>query len=188
MNSSRHTLAVALVTTVATTLVLAACASSPESQPAVAVASTSADTAAVELSGAYPFVLVESDVYAGLKSKCAAESAGDAAKAQACVAAVAAEAAKEGVRFEKDAQGRVTWISYGDDEGKPVVYHQVPIALTSDGAKGATGRTLGPATGVHAQKRPIVEGTVMRFELVDAQTLAMNDPKKGRLVFRRASK
>jgi hypothetical protein len=63
----------------------------------------------------------------------------------------------------------------------------VAIALTSDSPKVVTARTLAPATGLLAAKRPIPEGTVMRIELVDDRTIAMLDPKKGRLVFRRVA-
>ena len=102
-----------------------------------------------------------------------------------CLAEVRAESAKEGIRFDKDAQGHVTWISYGQENGADVTFHQVAIALTSDSPKLVTARTLAPATGLLATKRPIPEGTTMRVELVDDRTIAMLDPKKGRPVFRR---
>jgi acyl-CoA thioesterase len=170
----------------AAALVACASASAPDAAGAAST-STSADTAAPSLAGRYPFVLEESEVFAGFKTKCATDAAGDAAKSDACLAEIRAESAKEGIRFDKDAQGHVTWISYGEENGADVTFHQVAIALTSDSPKLVTARTLAPATGLLAAKRPIPEGTTMRVELVDDRTIAMQDPKKGRLVFRRSS-
>ena len=166
---------------------LAACASaSPQDPQSTSTASATTAAAAPDLTGRYAFALDESDVVAPLRSKCASQSGGDAAKADACVAEVRAEAAKEGIAFEKDAQGRVVWVSYGEENGVAAVYHQVPVALTSDGAKNVTARTLAPATGLQATSRPIPEGTTLRIEVVDAKTIAMTDSQKGRLVFHRA--
>jgi acyl-CoA thioesterase len=166
------------------TLVACASASAPDAATTTATRSAQ-ETAAPAIHGRYPFVLEESEVFARIKSNCAEEAKGDAAKETACVGAIRAEAAKEGLRFDADAQGNVTWISYGGENGADVVFHQVAIALTSDSPKLATARTLGPATGAQAAKHPIPAGTVMRIELVDDRTIAMLDPKKGRLVFRR---
>jgi len=177
----------AALTTLVASLSLAACASASAPDTAGTTATRSAETAAPAISGRYPFVLEESEVFAGFKTKCAADASGDAAKESACLAEVRAESAKEGLRFDTDAQGHTTWISYGGENGTDVVFHQVAIALTSDSPKLATARTLAPATGLLAAKRPIPEGTVMRIELVDDRTIAMQDPKKGRLVFRRAA-
>ncbi len=167
-------------------LVACASASAPDATGTTATRS-SQETAAPKISGRYPFVLEESEVWAGFKSKCAEAGKGDAAKETACKDEIRGEAGKEGLRFDADAQGQVTWISYGAENGAEIVYHQVQVALTSDSAQFATARTLGPATGLHAASRPIPAGTVMRIELVDDRTIAMLDPKKGRLVFRRAA-
>jgi hypothetical protein len=172
-------------------LTLCACGSASPDAPSAP--STAAVTAAPvpDLTGRYLFALDESAPAGALREQCATKSGGDKAKADACYAEVKAEASTEGVGFEKDAQGQTVWVSFGGDE----VYHTVPVALTSDGPNVVVSKSLAAATGTLAAKRPIPAGTIMRIEVVaDAgggahqtvQTIAMNDPKKGRLVFHRA--
>ena len=74
-------LASALGVLTATGAALAACASaSPSDASAVAATSSSKETAAPVLQGRYAFVFEESEVFAGMKTKCAADASGDAAK------------------------------------------------------------------------------------------------------------
>jgi hypothetical protein len=165
---------------------IAACASTAEPEPTRATAAADTTTSnAPNLAGRYAFSLEESAVATPLRARCASESGGDDAKARACFDAVKAEGDREGLRFETDASGTLSWISYAFDAGSnsEVVVHRAPIALESATQESATYRTTAAATGVAAEKRPMPAGTIMRFALLDATTIAMDDPDKGRLVF-----
>jgi hypothetical protein len=164
-------------------LFLVACGSAAPDAPSAPASAAVTAAPVPDLTGRYLFSLDESEPAAAFRSNCASSAGGDKAKADACYAEVKAEASQEGIRVEKDAQGQTVWVSFGR-EG---VYHTVPVALTSDGPNAVLSKSLAPAIGSLAEKRPIPVGTVMRIEIVDAQTIAMNDPKKGRLVFHRAN-
>jgi len=161
---------------------LVACGSAAPDAPTAPSTAAVTVAPAPDLTGRYLFALDESAPATALREQCATKSGGDRSKADACYAEVKAEASKEGIGFEKDAKGQTRWVSFGGEE----VYHTVPVALTSDGPNAVLSKSLADATGTLALKRPIPAGTVMRIEIVDEGTLAMNDPKKGRLVFHRA--
>ena len=57
-----------------------------------------------------------------------------------------------------------------------------PISLAADGPKAYVGTITGTPKGAQAAKASQMPKT-MRIEVVDEKTIAMNDPKKGRLVF-----
>jgi hypothetical protein len=161
---------------------LVACGSASPDAPSAPSSAAMIAAPAPDLSGRYLFALDESAPSAALRDQCATKSGADKSKADACYAAIQAEASKEGIGFEKDEKGQTVWVSFGEGE----VYHTVPVALSSDGPNAVLWKSLAPATGTLATKRPIPAGTIMRIEIVDEGTIAMNDPKKGRLVFHRA--
>ena len=104
-------------------------------------------------------------------------------KIDACMKDVSSTAAKEGMRFEKDDKGGWWWVSFGQDaKGKEVVYNKVAfkIAKEEDGKLTVTpdGKDLGTRPMKTMPKEVVVE-------VPDENTLAMTDPKKGRLVFKK---
>jgi hypothetical protein len=175
---SRSTLAVLV------TICLGAAACSSSGAPASASAAqdlTAADapTSAIDVlrrGGTFMFAFEESAPSAYMRAKCAQEGA---STADACYAQIADEARQEGLRFATDDAGHTVWTSFGRG-GQ--VFLQVPLALSAEGNTIAVGDPVGPITG--SQHHPATLGRI-RFEVVDATTLVMNDPDKGKLVFHR---
>lgn len=160
---------------VLTVLLLTACASaSTPSEDATGKASQSVTTTSAALEGTYGFALAQSDVAAPLKERCK----GDAA----CWTEIENEAKTEKIRFTKGENGQMVWRSFGEKEGKEELFLELPITLAPDGPKAFIGSVAGPAKGMQAAKSEQMPKT-MRIEIVDEKTIAMNDPKKGRLVF-----
>ena len=164
-----------------------ACASAPSD---AAIGTSSAPVSAVgeaspsaELLGTWAFVLSASDVAAPIRARCADEFAGDTTKAAACWNEVASEAAREKIRFASDGAGHTLWTSFGSEGAKEVVFIEVPVELAADGPGRVLAKVRGAAKGDHASQFAKANVNVMRIEVVDARTIAMNDPKKGRLVF-----
>jgi hypothetical protein len=167
--------------------VLSACASAPSdaalgtsSSPATAVTDSRSPT---ELAGTWGFVLAASDVAAPLRERCAKDAAGDSTKAQTCWNEVAAEAAHEKIRFATDPAGHTVWTSFGSEHDKEIVFVEVPVELAADGPGHVLAKVSGAPKGEHAARFAKANVNVMRIEVVDARTIAMDDPKKGRLVF-----
>lgn len=170
------------------TITLAACASAPTNDGAVgagttAAAATSQPDPNTELAGTWGFVLTASDVAAPLRERCAKEAASDAKKAEACWNEIAAESAREKIRFATDGAGHTVWTSFGSEGQKEIVFLEVPVELVADGPGHVLAKISGAAKGVQAERFAKASVNVMRIEKVDARTIAMNDPKKGRLVF-----
>ena len=166
---------------------LGACASAPN-DAAIGTRSSPLSAAgeanpSAELLGTWAFVLSASDVAAPIRARCADEFAGDATKAGACWNEVAAEAAREKIRFATDRAGHTLWTSLGSEGAKEVVFLEVPVELAADGPGHVLAKVLGAPKGDHAAQFAKANVNVMRIEVVDARTIAMNDPKKGRLVF-----
>ena len=109
--------------------------------------------------------------------------ADDSKKAQACWNEVEAEATHEKIRFASDGAGHTVWTSFGAEEAKEIVFVQVPVELAADGPGHVLAKVSGAPKGDHAEQFVKASVNVMRIEVVDARTIAMNDPKKGRLVF-----
>lgn len=166
---------------------LAACAGSSATDPASGPTATAAQAShaepAADLSGTWGFVLASSDVAAPIRERCEKSCAGDAAKTKDCLAEIATQAAKEKIRFSKDAAGNTMWTSFEAEGGKEVVYVQVPVELAADGPGHVLAKISGPPKGEMAEKFEKSSINAMRIEVVDAHTIAMTDPKKGRLVY-----
>lgn len=155
--------------------------SAPESLGASPQQASAADPARVE--GTFRFDLHASEVAGAVKEECAKESGGDRAKADACFAAIEAQAKREKIRFAKDKTGRMVWSSFGVDGDKVETFLEVPVELKSDGPSHVLATVAGKATGFQAAKIEKSEAKAMRVEIIDATTIAMRDPKKGRLVY-----
>jgi hypothetical protein len=167
--------------------VLVACASAPSDAAlgtsASPVSAPSEAHVATDLAGTWAFVLAASDVAAPIRARCAKDASDDASKAQACWNEVATEAAREKIRFATDAAGHTVWTSFGSEGAKEIVFVEVPVELAADGPGHVLAKVSGAPKGDHAAQFAKASVNVMRIEVVDARTIAMNDPKKGRLVF-----
>jgi len=164
---------------------LAACASAPDAPAGAAATAAQAATAepAADLSGTWGFVLASSDVAGPIRERCDKSSGGDAAKSKDCIAEITTQAAKEKIRFSKDAAGHTVWTSFESDGAKEVIYVQIPVELASDGPGRVLAKVAGVPQGEMAEKFKQSSTNALRIEVVDARTIAMTDPKKGRLVY-----
>jgi hypothetical protein len=158
---------------VALSFVLAACAgSSAQENPG------SQKTAATpDVTGTWRFALEQSDVATAIREECA----GDAA----CWQKIATQSAKEKIRFTRDASGAITWTSFETDGNEEHVFLTAPIELSANGTNHLTARVSGTASGLHADRlaKSGVKLDALDVEIVDAKTIALTDPKKGRLVY-----
>ena len=102
---------------------------------------------------------------------------------KACLAGIADEAGREGIRLSLDADGHLVWTSYGlEPDGKTeTVFLEATLAAHWDAAK-VDGKVVGALRGRDAQGSDFVGLSLVR---VDDHTVAMVDPRKGRLVFRK---
>jgi len=168
-------------------LALVACsgAAAPDSAPgATATAALASNTEPpADLSGTWGFVLASSDVAGPIRERCDKSGGGDAAKTKDCMAEITTQAAKEKIRFSKDSAGHTVWTSFEADGGKELVYVQVSVELTADGPGRVLAKVAGTPSGEMAEKFKQSSTNQMRIEVVDARTIAMTDPKKGRLVY-----
>ncbi len=96
---------------------------------------------------------------------------------------IATEAAREKIRFGKDASGHMVWTSFGLDGSTEKVFVQVPVELTPDGPGHVLAKVAGAPKGDMAAQFAKASINAMRIEVVDAHTIAMTDPRKGRLVY-----
>jgi hypothetical protein len=166
---------------------LAACAGSTANDAALGSSASSSTAGAAEpaadLAGTWTFVLAASDVAAPLRERCAQSSNDDAAKVKACWSEITTQAAMEKIRFAKDPSGHTVWTSFESDGKKESVYVEVPVELAADGPGHVLAKVSGAPKGEHAAQFAKASINVMRIEVVDGRTIAMTDPKKGRLVY-----
>src|SRR5579883_11066 len=175
------------------TMTLAACASqspdAPSAPPAGAstgsLGAADAQTPALDVlrrGGSFAFSLDESDPAKYFRDQCAKESGGDAAKADACYAHVREVGSHEGIRFSLDERKQLVWTSYGTENGTEAIYIEAPLAITTEGDRAVWGTPAGEVRGAQLAREPHPARLRVRFEVVDASTVTMVDPEKGRLV------
>lgn len=162
---------------------LAACSGATSSEPSAGATRAAESTSPSRVEGTWGFVLQASDVVGPIREQCETESGGDRARADACFAGIEAQAKKEKIRFAADAGGRMVWRSYGVDDGKEELFLEVPVELAPDGAGHVLAKIAGAAKGAQAEKFERAGVKALRVEIVDERTIAMTDPKKGRLVY-----
>lgn len=157
-------------------LALAAC-QAEVSEPVASTGNVVASSPeALSLVGRYAFDLRASDVFARVTESCKK----DAAKEALCLDEALSEARREGIAFESR-DGALSYVSFGD-EGE---FLRVPVAMKREGGAGTrfsftvTGEARGPHVSMFRKTR------VPTLEVVDERTVAILDPSKGRLVFRR---
>lgn len=147
-------------------------------------ASGQAALAVLRGGGDFTFSLDESDPGVRARASCAAQAGDDATKADACYAAIRAQASEEGLRFAVDASGALVWTSRGKDNGVEITYLRAPIALASEEAGGLAFNWAASPEGASAAHAPA--DFVLHVQVPDANTVITTDAKKGRLVFHRA--
>lgn len=175
---NRLTTAVAL----AMPVVALACASAAE--PKVAAP---APLDVLRAGGTFGFVLDESDPGVKAKASCASEHPNDAAGADTCYGAIATEAAREGIRFSVDGAGRLVWTSYCAENGQDATCMEGALDASPESDRVVSAHFVEIPRGVQLPHIDHVPSQVLRFEVVDGNTIVMLDPQKGRLVFRRKS-
>jgi hypothetical protein len=158
----------------------AGCATAATTDPGTVAQAQTGEPA--ELAGTWGFVLAASDVAAPLREKCAAASGGDASRAEACFDEIGREAAREKIRFTKSGD-RFVWTSFETDGKKESVFVEMPLEIAPDGPGHVLAKVAGAPKGEHAARFERSSVNVMRIEVVDTKTIAMTDPKKGRLVY-----
>jgi hypothetical protein len=168
--------------TLAAPVFVLACASAAE--PKVAAP---APLDVLRAGGTFGFVLDESDPGAKAKASCASEHPNDATGADSCYGAIAAEAAREGIRFSVDRAGRLVWTSYCNENGKEVTCLEGPLDAAPESGRNVSAHFVEIPHGVQFPHIDHVPTQAMRFEVVDGDTIIMVDPDKGRLVFKRKS-
>jgi hypothetical protein len=161
----------------------AACSGTPERTTASSSAALTAGDSTTVLAGTWAFVLDASDVAAKVRADCETRFGGDTGRKDTCYDEVRTEGATEKIRFSKDPAGHTLWTSFGEKGDKTELFLEVPMDLSSESPTSVLGKVAGEARGIQAKEPHTPVGTVIRFELVDSQTLAMIDPKKGKLVF-----
>jgi len=163
-----------------------ACSGAPsaDTQGQNASAVHAASEPAADLSGTWVFDIDSSEVAASFKDMCAKKSNGDATKQAACWNEIHEEAGHEKIRFTKSGDsGQSVWRSFGAFGAKEIVFVEVPVDLAADGQGHVLAKVAGKATGEHAEQFAKSSINQMRIDVIDAKTIAMNDPKKGRLVY-----
>jgi len=163
---------------------------SPSAAPA-ATAPTATDAASVIAPGRnFVFSIADSpQALAHLTRRCANDAKGDAVRQHGCIE----EARKvvEGLRFEREGD-QWFFVLWGREAGREILQPRAPIARLDAPADQLRFRPSGAATGTLAAARGLdtfdavkADGMVMAALVVDADTVAMVDPHKGRLVFKR---
>jgi hypothetical protein len=178
-----------LSSTLALSMTLACSASEPAASlpgeartmsPLEAVKAGSPASALLE-GGTYWFVFDESPtVLAMMQDRCSHKS--DSAR---CVDEVRQAGAHEGIRFSGADPSNVTWTSFGVEDGREVLFLEMPLAVTDTDGPVVHTKLAGPPRGRQAAgfDRKAPSGGPS-FEVIDAKTVAMTDPDKGKLVFR----
>lgn len=175
-----------LALALALALAAAACASSSAGEALPASSASSPIDAPKEpalLSGTWRFDLASSDAAKPIREACANESGGDPTKADACFREVLAKSAREKIRFATGAAGHIVWTSLATLGPKETVYLEVPVELAAEGPGRVRMTIAGVPVGEHAAEFAKSKVETTSIELVDARTIAMSDPRKGRLVF-----
>ena len=111
------------------------------------------------------------------------------AKQQACLAEAQEAGAKEGFRFESAGEGKWTWISFGqDDKGAEEIFIKAMVALQQSQADRLVVKIAGEVSGKQWDAMPVkVRAAMLEVAIpilvVDADTVAMDSPRKGRLIY-----
>lgn len=153
-------------------LALAACGGSDPADPAAAQA------LGQELEGTYDFVLADSDVAARVRARCNGD--------EGCWSEVQRAASTEKIRFATTPDGQLVWTSFACEGDKEEVFVEVPVAVARAEPNLVLAKSAGWPRGTLVGQLTHLRAS-MRIERRPDGTLAIVDPDKGRLVYRRAS-
>jgi hypothetical protein len=164
---------------------LAACSGAPETSEREAATVTAA--LGVGLDGTWDFAVEASDVRADLKAQCQREGerADDPSRGAACWQDVLAESRNEKIRFTHDVSGRLVWTSFAVQGGNEEVFVELPISLTASAQGRITARAAGWPKGTFVGRLKNLNAELEIERPADGSVVIV-DPKKGRLVYRRA--
>jgi hypothetical protein len=161
---------------------LAACAgtASPDApeQNAQAVQALQAAQPAADINGTWVFDLDASEVASAVRQDCSTKP-----NPAQCWSEIAAEAKLEKIRFAPGTDGHSRWSSFAADPKGEILFLSVPVDLSSDGPNKVLAKVAGEAKGKQAPQFAKSNINQLRIEVVDAHTIALTDPKKGRLVY-----
>ena len=150
---------------------------SPDAPEANAQAVQAAQPVA-DINGTWRFDLDASDVAAAIRQDCSTK-----ADPKGCWAEIAEEAKLEKIRFAPGADGHAQWSSFASDPKGEIIFVTVPVDLSADGPNRVLAKVAGEAKGKHAPQFAKSSNKQLRIEVVDAKTIALSDPMKGRLVY-----
>jgi hypothetical protein len=157
---------------IAAVLGVAACGGESESTE------TTSAAVSVSLEGTYDFLLEQSDVGTKLREECGGK--------RECWDEIQAEANKEKIRFKRGASGQLVFTSFAIEGAKEEVFLEAPVAVSEPSPGVYRGKLVGwPKGSLVAQLTRA--GSEMKIERRADGTIAVSDPKKGRLVYRRQS-
>ncbi len=112
---------------------------------------------------------------------CAKKAKKDDKKLESCKKDAETAGAVEGIRFEKDDKGEWWWVSFGKEKDKEVVFNKVKFKVASEADGKITLTPEGKDLGKKAMKTLPKEVVI---DVADESTVAMTDPKKGKLVYK----
>ena len=159
----------------------AAPSAAPEAPPPPPAKKTAKEI--LEAGGTFAFSLADSaDAKKASDEACGKKAKKDAKKLEACQKDAADAAAGEGIRFESK-DGKLTFVSFGMEKGKEVVYIKSAMKL---GKEDAGKIALSPDGKVEGKMAKGPAPKEIAFE-VDESTVKMTDPmgKKGVLVYKK---
>ncbi len=113
------------------------------------------------------------------EAKCTAEAEGDGAAKAACLEKARAEVGADVVRFTRDKQEKLWWLTYQRKKGTLVALHKTPVELTET-ENTVTVKILGEDKDprvLFAQKKSFV------VSVPNDYSLEIDDPRLGRLVY-----
>ncbi|MBI2395767.1 MAG: hypothetical protein HYV09_39750 [Deltaproteobacteria bacterium] len=138
----------------------------------------------VTASGAvFMFSLADSEgAKKAVDEDCGKKAKKDDKKLESCKKDAEAAGANEGIRFEKDDKGDWYWVSFGKEKDKEVVYNKVKFTVGDEAEGKLTLKPEGKDQGKKAMKTLPKE---VVLEVPDESTVVMQDPKKGKLVYKK---
>lgn len=131
-----------------------------------------------DIQGTWVFDLDASEVAAAVREDCASKP-----NPSACWSEIAAEAKLEKIRFAPGPDGHSQWSSFAADPKGEILFLSVPVDLSADGPNRVIAKVAGEVKGKQAPQFAKSNINQVRIEVVDAHTIAMLDPRKGRLVY-----
>jgi hypothetical protein len=130
---------------------------------------------------AFMFSFKDSELGAKKEEECAKKAKDDVEKKAACLSKAQAEVESHGIRFTKDDQDENWYIVFSRQGEKLTVLSRIKYTVGKEGSNQVTLNFTGRDMG----KKPMGKvPSELVIEIVDDYTIAVNDPVKGRMVYR----